>query len=157
MQKKIMCLALTCLLAACGSEQSGGDDGAAPAPTAASGEDGGSADSSGAVATAADTAARPAALAQCIACHTFEEGGPDRIGPNLWDVHGKPAGSKEAFAYSTAIKESGFVWDDATLDSYLANPRQSLPGGKMSYGGMRDETARKEVIAYLATLKSDAP
>lgn len=90
-----------------------------------------------------------AALAQCRTCHTFDEGEPHRVGPNLWDVYGKPAGQNPDYAYSTALEQSGLVWDEETLDTYLENPRAKVPGGKMSYAGMRDADRRAKIIAFL--------
>lgn len=103
--------------------------------------------------TPAAAGGQPAAVAQCVACHTFEQDGPNGIGPNLWNVYDSPAASKPGFMYSTAMKDLGFTWDEPTLNTYLTNPRTALPGGKMSFAGINDEAKRKEVISYLATLK----
>ncbi len=100
--------------------------------------------------------AEPAKLAMCKACHTFNEGGPNLVGPNLWDSYGKPAASNPDFAYSSALRDAGITWDDDTLHAYLENPRIAVPGGKMAFAGMRNEDDRAEVIAYLATLNSEA-
>lgn len=99
-----------------------------------------------------DASAPPAAVGQCIACHSFERDGPTKIGPNLWGIHGQPAAGKSGYAYSNALREAGVVWDDATLDGYLTNPRTAIPGNKMSFAGMRNAERRAEVIAYLASL-----
>ena len=112
-----------------------------------------------ATAPSADTSdeapdAQPARIAQCTMCHTLTEGGPHQIGPNLWGVYGAPAASKGDYAYSTALRQSGLVWDDATLDAYLASPRELVPNGKMSYAGMPDAAHRAETIAYLAQLRA---
>lgn len=90
-----------------------------------------------------------AALAQCRTCHTFAEGEPHRVGPNLWNAVGNPAASKPGYQYSTALAASGLVWDEDTLHAYLENPRKLVPGGKMSYAGMRDRARRDAVIAYM--------
>lgn len=94
----------------------------------------------------------PPTVAQCKTCHTFEQGGRHGVGPNLWNVHGQPAAAQPGYTYSPALLESGIVWDNAALDAYLENPRALVPGGKMSFAGLRDPEDRGEVIAYLATL-----
>lgn len=105
-------------------------------------------------ATGADVAAAaPAAFAQCRACHTAAKDGPNLIGPNLYGVAGQPAGKHAGYSYSTALTGAGLTWDDATLDKWLENPRQLVPGTKMSFAGLSDEAKRQEVIAYLKTLK----
>ena len=146
LRKTFVHIAAMSLLASCGGNDSTGDPVDDSSETTAEAEpmaDAGPASDGG----------QPAAVAQCVACHTFDEAGPNGIGPNLWNVYNSPAASKPGFMYSTAMKESGFTWDDATLDTYLANPRTALPGGKMSFAGISDEAKRKEVITYLATLE----
>ena len=105
---------------------------------------------------AAPTNAQPAGLVQCRTCHTFDEGGANQLGPNLWNTHGNPAAANAEFAYSSALRESGIIWDDAALDAYLENPRKKVPGGKMSFVGLRKTEDRKAVIDYLATLKPES-
>lgn len=154
MKKAILGLAVVALLSACGSEPGENETPAAISESAPQGE-AQTAPGAGDDATelAASEDARPASAVQCVACHTFEKDGADGVGPNLWGAHGAPAASKPDYAYSTAMRESGFTWDDATLDAYLKNTRKALPGGKMSFGGIRDDAKRAELIAYLATLK----
>lgn len=138
------------LLAGCGSEPAEPEatsDTTAPAATSDAPEE---------VVEVAAADAQPAKLAQCKTCHTFEKDGPMRVGPNLWGVHGSPAGSKEGYAYSKALTDSGLVWDDATLSAYIENPRAVIPGGKMVAAGIKGAEDRAEVIAYLASLKDDA-
>jgi cytochrome c2 len=96
-------------------------------------------------------AAPPASFTQCRVCHTVEPG-KNGIGPSLVGVFGATAGHEPSFAYSTAMKESGKVWNEANLDAYLENPRSYMPGNKMSFAGLRDPAKRKEVIDYLKTL-----
>ncbi len=96
--------------------------------------------------------ARPAAYAQCAACHAVEPG-KHGIGPSLHGVYGTKAGDIPGFAFSDKLKASGLVWDDATLDQWLAGPMKMVPGTKMSYAGMSDPAKRAEIIAYMKTLK----
>jgi cytochrome c len=93
---------------------------------------------------------------RCIACHTIEEGGANKVGPPLFGVVGRPIASAADFAYSDAMKafaEGGKTWDAATLDTYLADPRGVVKGTKMIFPGVKAEADRANVIAYLATLK----
>lgn len=103
-------------------------------------------------ATEVDVAAGASVFRQCVACHTIDEGGPNRVGPNLWGVVGRPAGSVEGFNYSPAMREfaeAGNVWDEEHLDQYLASPRNFLPGTTMTYAGVRNDESRANLIGYL--------
>ena len=89
----------------------------------------------------------------CRTCHEVAEGTGHRVGPNLWGVVGAEAGRHADFRYSQALERSGIVWDEAALDAYLIDPQGLIEGGRMAYAGMPDEADRRDVIAYLATLK----
>lgn len=95
---------------------------------------------------------RPAAFAQCAACHSTERG-KTAFGPSLAAVSGRRAGSLPGYAYSPALKSSGLTWNAATLDRWLASPQQTVPGTRMPFGGMADPTQRKQVVDYLLMLK----
>ncbi len=101
---------------------------------------------------AAAGGARPAAFAQCAACHAVEPG-KHGLGPSLHGVYGTKAGEIPGFAFSEKLKASGLTWDDATLDKWLAGPMKLVPGTKMSYAGLNDPAKRAEIIAYLKTLQ----
>lgn len=98
----------------------------------------------------------PAAFNQCRSCHSVEPG-RHMIGPSLAGIFGTPAGDVERYAFSPAMRESGIVWDEKTLDSYLKAPRQTVPGTKMIYPGLKNDAKRAEVIAYLKSLEAPAP
>jgi cytochrome c len=93
----------------------------------------------------------------CLSCHTFEQGGPNRLGPNLWGVVGRPVGSKAGFAYSPAMASHGGSWTYETLDAYLTSPARAVPGNKMAYAGLRNPKSRADLIAYLARQGAGAP
>ncbi len=97
--------------------------------------------------------ARPAAWGQCAACHTVVKDAPHGLGPNLWGVAGTKAGDIKDYAFSPAMKASGLVWDEASLDKYLTNPRAAVPGTKMSFAGIADAAKRKELITWLMAQK----
>lgn len=76
-----------------------------------------------------------------------------RLGPSLASVAGRKAGSLPGYTYSDALKASGLTWNEATLDKWLASPRETVPGTKMPFMGISDPARRKQVIDYLLTLK----
>jgi cytochrome c len=94
---------------------------------------------------------------QCQACHTFEKGGPNRVGPNLWDIVGNERGQgRGGFNFSSAMKSKGGTWTYDELNKFLTNPRGYIPGTAMTFAGLSREEQRADVIAYLRTL-SDNP
>jgi cytochrome c len=94
-------------------------------------------------------------FAQCRSCHTIDEGAPNRVGPNLHGVFGREIGSAPGFNYSQPVQDANFVWDADHLDHWLANPQTFLPGNRMAFAGVRDETQRRDVIAYLMAETGD--
>lgn len=89
----------------------------------------------------------------CAACHTDQANGPKRLGPTLFGVVGRKAGSVDGFRYSQANKSSGVTWTPEELDQYLKDPKAKVPGTLMQFAGLKNDTERQNVIAYLATLK----
>ena len=85
---------------------------------------------------------------KCKACHSLEAG-KKKVGPDLANIIGRAAGSVEGYKYSKAMKNSGLTWDEATLSSYLEKPRKFVKGTKMSFGGIKSEEKRNDLIAYL--------
>jgi cytochrome c len=86
----------------------------------------------------------------CRTCHIMREG-DNRLGPNLHKIVGRKAGSLPDYAFSSAMKEAGFVWDEDKLDRFIANPDEVVPGNSMKpYGGLSSSDDRKKIIAFLA-------
>ena len=110
----------------------------------------------GALIANADPAAGEKISKRCVACHSFEQGGPNKVGPNLWNVVGAPKGHIEGYNYSDAIAGLGGEWTYEDLDKFLESPRGYAPGTKMTFAGLRDPEDRANLIAWLRTL-SDNP
>lgn len=95
-----------------------------------------------------DAAAGKKVYNKCKTCHSLEAG-KNKLGPNLAGIIGREAGSVEGFKYSKAMADSGLVWDEATLDAFLAKPKEVVPKSKMAFAGLKKEKQRQDVIAYL--------
>lgn len=105
-------------------------------------------------ASAADAAAGEQAVRRlCSACHIVTAEGRRGVGPTLWGVVGRKSGAIEGFRYSSANQNANIVWTPEVLDKYLTNPREVVPGTIMAFAGIRNDTERANVIAYLQTLK----
>ena len=95
---------------------------------------------------AGDASAGEAVYSRCLACHSLQY---HRTGPKHCGVFGRKAGSAPGFEYSAALRKSGIVWNEKTLDRFLANPLETVPGTTMTYAGVEDPKERADLIAYL--------
>jgi cytochrome c len=86
---------------------------------------------------------------RCKACHNLTAAERSRMGPNLDNLFGRKAGSKDDYNYSKALTEADFVWTEEKLDAWLSSPKTFLPGNKMAFAGLRKEEDRKDLMAYL--------
>jgi cytochrome c len=90
----------------------------------------------------------------CQVCHSFDKGGPNKIGPNLFGVLGEPVAEGHGFDFSSALQKfKGQKWDPELLNKWLYNPQEMAPGTKMTFAGIDKDQERADVIAYLQTLK----
>ena len=97
----------------------------------------------------ADISRGEALSTRCRACHSLEEGGGTIVGPNLFGVFGRSAGSAPDYPYSDVLSAGGFVWTPRALDAWLAEPFAFLPGNRMSFPGLSEPQDRNGLIAYL--------
>jgi cytochrome c len=107
---------------------------------------------------AGDAASGEKLFKRCAACHAVGEDAKNKVGPQLNDVIGRAAGTAEGFKYSKAMAEAGeggTVWNEATLDAYLADPKGYIKGNRMSFAGLRKDGERADVIAYLKTFSAE--
>ena len=93
---------------------------------------------------------------RCAACHTFKEGGANKIGPNLWAIVGKNKAAVKGFNYSDVLSEKGGVWSYDDLNAFLADPKAFAKGTKMNFAGIKSVQDRAAVIAYLRQ-QADSP
>jgi cytochrome c len=93
---------------------------------------------------------------KCQACHTFNKGGRNLVGPNLWGIVGRPRASEPGFNYSSAMKAKGGNWTIDDINQFITNPRGFVPGTNMTFAGIPRGSERADVIAYLNSL-SDNP
>lgn len=130
-----------------GGEEAGGGEAAKATPIAT-------------LLASADAGAGETVFKKCASCHTSEKGGPNKVGPGLWDIVNRPIASHEGFSYSagmTTFSEGHkVVWDFDHLNFFLEAPKKHVPGTAMGFAGLKKEDERANLIAYLRTL-SDNP
>jgi len=144
--KRFLILLAPLVLIACAQESSDGEKQARPEP----------ADLATAMANA-DAKAGERSYLLCQSCHTLDEGGLNKVGPNLYGFYGRPAAQADGFVYSEALSEAGISWDDETLDGWLDNPATAVPGTTMIFVGISDQQQRADLIAYLRSATAEVP
>ncbi|MEP9348347.1 cytochrome c family protein [Xanthobacter sp. KR7-225] len=105
-----------------------------------------------------DVAKGETSFKKCMACHAIGPDAKPKVGPPLNGIVGAKWAHFEGYSYSADIKDgaaAGKVWDEATLDAYLTNPKAVAPKGKMAFAGIKNEDERKDLIAFLAQFKAD--
>jgi cytochrome c len=107
--------------------------------------------------SAADAARGQKQLKKCSACHSFDQGGANKIGPNLYGVVGRALGATDGFAYSPALKDKGGSWGYEELSAFLANPKGFIPGTKMAFSGLKSVETRADLILHLRSLGGNPP
>ncbi len=100
-------------------------------------------------ASAGDVDAGKRVWNKCRTCHTLEEGGRNKIGPNLFGIFDKEAGQNPDFRYSKAMAESGMVWTEENMAKYLRSPGRTIRGTKMAFAGLRKDKEIEDLIAYM--------
>jgi len=124
---------------------------AADAPAEAAAEE-----SAIALLASADADAGKKVAKKCAACHSFDQGGPNKVGPNLWNIVGAPMAQVAGYSYSAALKEMGGEWSYEELDAFLTKPKDAVKGTKMAFAGVKKPNQRANLIAFLRGL-SDSP
>jgi cytochrome c len=104
-------------------------------------------------AQAGDAAKGKHVFGRCAQCHRDEKDAGNGLGPNLFGVAGRKAGTAAGFSYSNAMKTSGIVWTDDKLKAWITQPSSVVPGNRMAFGGIGDPAQVDDVVAYLDTLK----
>ena len=107
----------------------------------------------GAAQAAGNATAGAQVFARCAMCHANAKGEGNKIGPNLFGVVGRKAGTAPQFSYSPALQKAGFVWTNDKLDAWITSPATLVPGNKMAFAGIPSAAQRADLIAYLDSLK----
>ena len=108
---------------------------------------------SGSAMASGDAAKGKKVFKKCKVCHNVNKGGKKKFGPNLFRIGGAKAGAVKGYRYSKAMKASGLTWDEATLDKFLKKPKKLVKKTKMRFPGLKKDSQRADIIAYLKTLK----
>jgi len=105
----------------------------------------------------ADVGKGQASFKKCAACHTAEQGGPNKVGPNLYGVVGAPKARIAGFNYSGPLKAKGGEWSYDELNAFITNPKAHIPGTIMAFAGIQQAGERADLLAYLRSLHASPP
>ena len=94
---------------------------------------------------------------QCFTCHTIDKGGPNKVGPNQWNLVGRKKASEAGFSYSSALQSKGGEWTYDDINHMIFKPQAFVRGTKMAFAGMPKEQDRADLIAYLRTMNDNPP
>ncbi len=106
-------------------------------------------------ALAQDVAAGETSFKKCLPCHSIGEGAKNKVGPELNGLDGRKTGSAPGYSYSAANKNSGITWNEQTFSEYIKDPRAKIPGTKMVFAGIKNDTEIKNLWAYLSQFNAD--
>jgi cytochrome c len=104
---------------------------------------------------AQDVAAGKTAFNKCMACHAIGEGAKNKVGPELNGLDGRKSGTAEGYSYSEANKNSGITWNEAEFKTYIKDPNAKIPGTKMIFIGVKNETEVNNLWAYVSQFDKD--
>ena len=101
-----------------------------------------------------DPALGKKAVKVCAACHSFKQGGKNKVGPNLFGIYGSRIAGVSGFSYSSALASHGGKWTADNLEKWLTKPKDFIPGNKMAFAGFKGDVQKtRDVVAYLKSLK----
>jgi len=106
-------------------------------------------------ASAQDVAAGKTSFNKCMACHAVGEGAKNKVGPELNGLDGRKAGTAADYSYSEANKNSGITWSEAEFKDYIRDPKAKIPGTKMFFAGIKNETEINDLWAFLSQYGKD--
>jgi cytochrome c len=104
---------------------------------------------------AQDVAAGKTSFNKCLACHAIGEGAKNKVGPELNGLDGRKSGAVEGYSYSTANKDSGITWGKDVFLEYIKDPKAKIPGTKMVFAGIKNETEANNLWAFIAQYGKD--
>ncbi len=94
-------------------------------------------------------------IKKCASCHSFNEGGANKTGPNLYNIIGSDVARDDSFSYSKPMKELGGAWDYESLALFLTKPKNFIKGTKMNFAGLKKPKDRANLIAYIRTISAN--